>query len=154
MDRGYDGLKILEHCNRIENLSYLIHIRSGMTKKIKSLPDKELDMNLKFEVMEQSKRHPYKMKIQAWDMNFPCTVSFRLVKLKLNDKWLVMATNLPRSEFSVRTFKSLSEKRWKIELSFSKRQPTLSKKLSLFFLSPLTIALLKLIPLPIMGTNK
>ena len=32
MDRGYDGLKIFEHCNRIKNLSYLIRIRSGMTK--------------------------------------------------------------------------------------------------------------------------
>ena len=47
MDRGYDGLKVFEHCNRIENLSYLIRIRSGMTKEIKALPDKELDLDLK-----------------------------------------------------------------------------------------------------------
>ena len=41
MDRGYDGLKVFGHSNRIENLSYLIRIRSGMTKEIKALPDKE-----------------------------------------------------------------------------------------------------------------
>ena len=118
MDRGYDGLKVFEHCNRIENLSYLIRIRSGMTKEIKALPDKELDLDLKFEVSTLSKRLPYRMKIQAWDMELPCSVSFRLVKVRLKDKWLVMATNLPRQEFSARTLKSLYEKRWKIELAF------------------------------------
>lgn len=118
MDRGYDGLKIFEHCNRIKNLSYLIRIRSGMTKEIKSLPNKELDLDLNFEVREQSKRLPYKMKIQAWDMELPCTVSFRLVKVKLKDKWLVLATNLPRSDFSACKLKTLYEKRWKIELAF------------------------------------
>ena len=46
-----------------------------MTKEIKALPDKELDLDLKFEVSEQSKRLPYRMKIQAWDMELPCTVS-------------------------------------------------------------------------------
>ena len=51
-------------------------------------------------------------------MELPCSVSFRLVKVKLKDKWLVMATNLPRQEFSARTLKSLYEKRWKIELAF------------------------------------
>ena len=30
--------------------------RSGMTKEIKALPDKELDLDLKFEVRAQSKR--------------------------------------------------------------------------------------------------
>ena len=118
MDRGYDGLKVFEHFNRIDNLNYLIRIRSGMTKEIKALPDKELDLDLNFEVREQSKRLSYKMKIQAWDMELPCTVSFRLVKVKLKDKWLVMATNLPRSDFSARKLKTLYEKRWKIELAF------------------------------------
>ena len=118
MDRGYDGLKVFEHCNRIENLSYLIRIRSGMTKEIKALPDKELDLDLKFEVRTQRKRLPYKMKIQAWDMEQPCSVSFRLVKVRLKDKWLVLATNLPRQEFSTQTLKNLYEKRWKIELAF------------------------------------
>ena len=51
-------------------------------------------------------------------MELPCTVSFRLVKVKLKDKWLVMATNLPRTEFSARKLKVLYEKRWKIELAF------------------------------------
>ena len=118
MDRGYDGLKVFEHCNRIPNLNYLIRIRSGMTKEIKALLDKELDLDLKFEIRTQSERLPYKMKIQAWDMELPCTVSFRLVKVRLQNKWLVLASNLPRKEFSARTLKKLYEKRWKIELAF------------------------------------
>ena len=102
MDRGYDGLKVFEHCNRIPKLRYLIRIRSSMTKEIKAWPDEELDLDLKFEVRTQSKRLPYRTKVKAWDMELPCTVSFRLVKVKLKDKWLVMATNLPRSDFSAR----------------------------------------------------
>ena len=51
-------------------------------------------------------------------MELPCSVSFRLVKVKLKDKWLVLATNLPRKDFSARKLKTLYEKRWKIELAF------------------------------------
>ena len=51
-------------------------------------------------------------------MELPCTVSFRLVKIKLQEKWLVLATNLPRKDFSARKLKDLYEKRWKIELAF------------------------------------
>lgn len=118
MDRGFDGLKMIEHCNQIENLSYLIRVRSTKMKEIATLPDEELDLDLKFEVRTQSKRLPYKMRIQAWDMDLPCTVSFRLVKVKLKDKWLVLATNLPRKDFSAHKLKKLYEKRWKIELAF------------------------------------
>ena len=117
MDRGFDGLKMIEHCNRIENLSYLIRVRSTKMNEIAALPDKELDLDLNFEVGTQSKRLPYKLKIQAWDMELPCTVSFRLVKVKLKDKWLVLATNLPRKDFSAHKLKKLYEKRWKIELA-------------------------------------
>ena len=118
MDRGFDGLKMIEQCNRIENLSYLIRVRSTKMNEIAALPDKELDLDLNFEVGTQSKRLPYKLKIQAWDMELPCTVSFRLVKVKLKDKWLVLATNLPRKDFSANKLKKLYEKRWKIELAF------------------------------------
>ena len=50
MDRGYDGLKMIEHCNRIENLSYLIRVRSTKMNEIAALPNKELDLDLNFEV--------------------------------------------------------------------------------------------------------
>ena len=55
---------------------------------------------------------------RANNMELPCTVSFRLVKVSLKDKWLVMATNLSHKEFSARTLKTLYEKRWKIEVAF------------------------------------
>ena len=51
-------------------------------------------------------------------MELPCTVSFRLVRVKLKDTWLELATNLPRSDFSAHKLKTLYEKRWKIELAF------------------------------------
>lgn len=113
MDRGFDGLKMIEHCIRIENLSYLIRVRSTKMNEIAVLSDEELDLDLKFEVRTQSKRQPYKLKIQAWDMDLPCAVSFRLVKVKLKNKWLVLATNLPRKDFSAHKLKQLYEKRWK-----------------------------------------
>ena len=40
-----------------------IRIRKDMTKEIKALPDKELDLDLQFEVRTQSKRLPYEIKI-------------------------------------------------------------------------------------------
>ena len=48
----------------------------------------------------------------------PATVSFRLVKVKVKDKWLVLATNLPRNDFSAQSLKIFYRKRWKIELAF------------------------------------
>ena len=75
MDRSYDGLKVFEHCNRIENLSYLIRIRSSMTKEIKSLADKELDLDLKFEVRTQTKRQPCKMNYRY---SFPVAFNYRV----------------------------------------------------------------------------
>ena len=72
MDRGYDGLKIFEHCNRIKNLRYLIRIRSGITKEIKALPDKELGLDLRFEVRAQTKRLHYKMKSAGYGTALHC----------------------------------------------------------------------------------
>ena len=89
-----------------------------MIKELKALPDNKLDFDLKFEVRTQSKRLPYKMKIQARDMDLPCTASFRLLKANFKDKWLVMATNSPRTNSPAQILKTLYEKRRKIELSF------------------------------------
>lgn len=118
MDRGYDGLKMIEHCNRIPNLSYLIRLRRKMNLEIGNLPDKTLDIDMEFEVREICKRHPYKMKISAWDMEKPCFVKFRLVKFQKDDRWIVFATNLSREVFSVDDLKKLYKKRWQIENSF------------------------------------
>ena len=46
MDRGYYGLKVFEHGNRIPHLSSLIRILNDMTKEIAALPDKNLDLDL------------------------------------------------------------------------------------------------------------
>lgn len=118
MDRGYDGLKMIEHCNRIPNLSYLIRLRRGMNIEIGNLPDKTLDIDMEFEVRENYKRQPHKMKISAWDMEKPCFVRFRLVKLQKDGNWIVFATNLSRNDFSADDLKKLYEKRWQIENSF------------------------------------
>ena len=118
MDRGYDGLKMIEHCNRIPNLSYLIRLRRKMNLEIGNLPDKTLDIDMEFEVREICKRQPYKMKISAWDMEKPCFVKFRLVKFQKDDRWIVFATNLSREDFSVDDLKKLYKKRWQIENSF------------------------------------
>ena len=41
------------------------------------------------------------MKIKAWDMELPCSVSFRLIKVKLKDKWLVLATKFLRLSLKI-----------------------------------------------------
>lgn len=118
MDRGYDGLKMIEHCNRITNLSYLIRLRCGMNLEIKNMPDKNLDIDINFEVLEKTKRQPYKMKIKEWDMEKNCCVKFRLVKFKNDDEWVVFATNLSRKDFPVKKLKKLYTQRWQVENSF------------------------------------
>lgn len=109
---------MIEHCNRIPNLSYLIRLRRKMNLEIGNLPDKTLDIDMEFEVREICKRHPYKMKISAWDMEKTCFVKFRLVKFQKDDRWIVFATNLSREDFSVDDLKKLYKKRWQIENSF------------------------------------
>lgn len=105
---------VIEAKNKADERKSAVKMLSALSQS----PDKELDLDLKFEIRTQSKRLLYKMKIQAWDMDLPCTVSFRLIKVKLKDKWLVLATNLPRKDFSAHKLKKLYEKRWKIELAF------------------------------------
>lgn len=118
MDRGYDGLKMIEHCNRIQNLSYLIRLRRGMNLEIKNLPDEYLDIDIEFKVSEKSKRQPYTKKIKAWDMEKNCCVKFRLVKFKKDEDWVVFATNLSRKEFPIKKLKELYTQRWQVENSF------------------------------------
>lgn len=109
---------MIEHCNRIPNLSYLIRLRREMNLEIGNLPDKTLDVDMEFEVRENCKRQPHKMKISAWDMEKPCFVKFRLVKFQKDGNWIVFATNLSRNDFSVDDLRKLYKKRWRIENSF------------------------------------
>lgn len=52
-----------------------------MNLENENLPDKILDIDMEFEVLEIYKRQPYKMKISAWNMEKPCFVKFRFSRL-------------------------------------------------------------------------
>ena len=62
---------------------------------------------------------------QRWDHGDMVHVKFRLVKFRIaegtdKEKWEVIATNLPRDEFSAQKIKVLYHERWKIESSYRK----------------------------------
>ena len=147
MDRGYDGFNMYEHCNRINNLYYVIRTKAGVAaiKEIKELPNKEIDKDITVTITTSYKEknaHPEYHKINVapkksykkvysdqtrykkWDFEDTCDVSFRVCKFKINDEksgkevWEVLVTNLNRFEFPLSKMKEIYHMRWDIETSF------------------------------------
>lgn len=145
MDRGYSGLNMIEHLNRIPHCHYLIRTRVSGTglKEIVNLPDKDIDKEISFTVTTSSKYHrehpdtklivhpkkSHKMiskntDYQRWDFDDLTDMSFRVVKFKINDEesgkevWEVLITNLNPFQFRFEDMKALYYKRWQIETSF------------------------------------
>lgn len=113
MDRGYDGLNMYEHCNRIENCFYIIRgkaSKSGVAlREIEALPDVECDIDIDIDVTTSKTfyaayrdtnpklhyiYHPTKQyketraksnRIKAWDFGTKGNVKFRVVKFRINE---------------------------------------------------------------------
>lgn len=111
MDRGYDGFNMIENCNRMDNLFYIIRTKAGKggIKEISELPDKECDVEMEFEVVTSNKyyidnhkdntylhlvnapkKHHKKYfspntKNQRWDFEWRCIVKCRVVKFRINN---------------------------------------------------------------------
>ena len=143
MDRGYDGINMYEHLNRM-GVKYLIRtkVHSGGLMLIDKLDDIECDLDFildvttsKVEYDRERRDNPYKIfinvpikshtenyadkKPRQWDFGRNCKVAFRVVKFKISDDtWEVLVTNLPRNEFNINDLKELYHKRWDIETSF------------------------------------
>ncbi len=113
MDRGYEGLNMIEHCNRIDNCFYIIRGKSskrGSTlREIEALPDTECDVDIDIDVTTsrtffetnrytnpklhhiRCPKKQYKEKLsentrnKSWDFGTKGNVKFRVVKFKINE---------------------------------------------------------------------
>ncbi len=147
MDRGYEGFNMIETCNRLDNCSYIIRVKtgSGGIKEIYNLPDKKCDIDLSFKITtsnryymlnkdkevlhyinspKKSHKKNLSTKYSKWDFGQFCNIKCRAVKFRINDEgsdkeeWEVLITNLDRNEFPVSRMKEMYHKRWDIETSF------------------------------------
>ena len=148
MDRGYEGFNMIENCNRIPNLFYIIRAKTGKggIKEISNLPDTDCDVDIELTVTTStafymqnkdtmpnvhfisSPRKSHKVTMSKntdysrWDFENRCKVKFRVVKFRINedgkDTWEALITNLNRFEFPIERMKEMYHKRWDIETSF------------------------------------
>ena len=148
MDRGYESYNLLAHCNKIDNLFYLIRGRIGQGgfKDIALLSDIECDTDIDIVVTCSSHYHTKNKDTQpnlrlvrtvktqhkqivgkgyknrTWDHEILVPIKYRAVKFKINedgkDSWEVLITNLDRNEFPLNRLKELYHQRWDIETSF------------------------------------
>ena len=136
-DRGYGGMNLIEHINRIPNASYLIRIKDGLWKEIRSFPMAEFDRKITMQVRTTQKKADKKayisgdakwipghgkrkiLKTSAWDFKTPYKISTRIVRFKLpSGKYETIATSLPQNEFPPSVIKHIYNLRWGIETSF------------------------------------
>ena len=148
MDRGYEGYNLMVHCDKTENLFYLIRVKNGLGgfKEIMQLPNTECDVDIDVVITNShryymthrnimpnlhivqtiGKRHKVEVskdyRSRTWDHEKVVSLKFRAVKFKINegnkDSWEVLLTNLNRFEFPLERLKELYHQRWDIETSF------------------------------------
>ncbi len=148
MDRGYEGYNLMTHCTKMDNLFYLIRVKTGTggLKDVAALPNSECDTDIDILVTCSNhyyhqnkdkmpnlrliktikKRHKENVgkdyRSHAWDHENMVNLKFRAVKFKINedghDSWEVLITNLNRFEFPLERLKELYHQRWNIETSF------------------------------------
>lgn len=141
-DRGYGGVNLIEHINRIPGAEYLIRIKDKLWKEMRELPmtDLDIDIIIKLRTTQTNEDKeayasgeakwiagntdkPYKVgqkkKTKTWDFETPFSLKVRIVRFKITEtKWETVATSLPREVFSSGILKHLYHLRWGIETSF------------------------------------
>lgn len=142
-DRGYAVLNLLEHIHRKPNMEYLIRTKNGWISEVKSLPMKDLDIDVSFELRTTQTlkdRQLYKegkakliygiskygktKKLEQWEFESPCSMSLRIVRFRIADTgddakdYETIVTSLDRSGFPLEEIKRMYHMRWGIETSF------------------------------------
>ena len=141
-DRGYGGVNLIEHINRIPGAEYLIRIKNNLWKEIQDLPltdlDIEITINLRTTQTNADKEayakgeakwiagitdKPYKVgknkKPKTWDFETPYQLKVRIVRFKISENtWETIATSLPKDAFPPAVLKYLYHLRWGIETNF------------------------------------
>lgn len=136
-DRGYGGINLIEHINRIKGADYLFRIKNGLWKEMRDLPMTDLDTDITIRLRTTQTNEDkeafasgdakwvpghgkYKeLKDTTWDFESPYSVTVRIVRFKItDDTYETIATSLSREEFPPDVLKYLYHLRWGIETSF------------------------------------
>ena len=143
-DRGYGGVNLIEHINRIPNADYLIRVKNGLWKEIRDLPMMDLDINITINLrttQTNADKEAYakgdakwvaghgkyrKLQTAIWDFESPYQLTIRIVRFKISDDtWETIATSLPKDKFPPAVLKYLYHLRWGIETSFRELKYTI-----------------------------
>ena len=136
-DRGYGGVNLIEHINRIPNAEYLIRIKNNLWKEVSELPMEDLDVEITINLrttQTNADKEAYakgeakwilghgkykSLQKKTWDFESPYTLTIRIVRFKISeDTYETIATSLPKDTFTPAIIKQLYHKRWGIETSF------------------------------------
>lgn len=141
-DRGYAAFNVFEHLKEIDNLDFLFRVKNSWIKETADMPMEEFDREITLELRTgQSKadkelykqgkakwitgynHHKGKSDVTNWDFEPVRTVSYRVVRIKINDTgtdadYETIITSLNRFEFPLEELKLLYHKRWSEEVSF------------------------------------
>lgn len=137
-DRGYGSLNLVETINRTNNLEYLFRVKNDWLTEIKSLPMKEFDTEITFElrttatkadkklyaegkakwISGKSKFGKYK-KSTTWEYESPYKMTLRVVRFEISENtYETIVTSLNKKDFPLKEIKHLYHLRWNIETSF------------------------------------
>ncbi len=131
LDRGYEGYNVFAHIENI-NSNYVIRVKDIHSNGILSgfnLPDKEFDMTISVNVSNYQRKalkslpnYRYSPSVSRFDFsnneNIVYPITFRVVRVRLNDgRYQCLTTNLSDA-FSSDDLKYLYKLRWGIETSF------------------------------------
>lgn len=137
-DRGYGSLNLLETIHRTDNLDYLFRVKNDWLTEIKTLPLKELDKEITFELRTSATNEDKELfdagkakwisgkskvgkdkKHVSWEYESPFKMTLRIVRFKITDgTYETIVTSLNRFAFPLQEIKELYFKRWGIETSF------------------------------------
>ncbi|MGN0194633.1 MAG: IS4 family transposase [Pseudoramibacter sp.] len=134
-DRGYGGVNLIEHLNRIPGCDYVIRIKNNLWKELKDLPDAPFDIDLTLNLrttQTKADKEAYakgeakwiagpskRRKYSAWDFETPFALTIRIVRFEIAENtYETVATSLSREQFSPKELKKLYHMRWGIETSF------------------------------------
>lgn len=139
-DRGYGGMNLIEHINRIPNADYLIRVKNNLWKEIRDLPMCDLDIIITINIrttQTNDDKEAYangeakwvaghgqykKLKTATWDFESPHQMKIRIVRFRISDNgkdaYETVATSLSKDKFPPSVLKYLYHLRWGIETSF------------------------------------
>ena len=142
-DRGYAGLNIFEHMNRMENTDYLFRVKNGFIKEIADLPYEEFDKQItirlrtgqtvadkalykagKAHYFNPFRRHKGQSDERLWDFEDICDMTLRVVRIKINSTgtdhldYETIVTSLDRFRFPLEKIKEIYHLRWGLETAF------------------------------------